>query len=284
MEKLIQKSGLRKQDESETAQGYYAFSAAGDFYASANTHDPDEVLALLAGAKSAFVAHPPAKIELNETSLGPEARVPEGALILRVYCRITPLPAGLSDLQRTRNGQLGRDHLWMLKEEAAEILASLKNRNEMEAPPSLSRRLCRFHLTDNVRGESDLWEPDHLKKSALRVAKIGETETVVRVTLSGTYSMLRTGVKVEGRDRKSDLGLEGTLEGVLEIDKTKGSWKDAKVHATATAWGASTFTPDEPPGRFPVQIGMIVTTDVVSRQIAPQGVMNSGREAYLKPE
>jgi hypothetical protein len=79
------------------------------------------------------------------------------------------------------------------------------------------------------------------------------------------------------------MGLEGTLEGILEIDKTSREFRQAKIHAAARGWGASTFTPDEPPGKFPVQFAMVVARDDVSRQVAPQGVMHSGRDEYMAP-
>jgi hypothetical protein len=210
--------------------------------------------------------------------------VPDGALVLRVFSRITPLPAGLNELRRRRNGQLGRDHLWLTKSDAAEILSRLKDAKEAEAPSGLSKRLCRYHLTDNVRGESDLWGPDDVQKRSFTVAKLTETETAMTVRLTGAYAMRMTGIKVEGRKTKSEMGLEGTLEGVLEIDKAKAAFIGAKLYASATGWGASTFTPDEPPGKFPVKFAMVVATDEVSRQVAPQGVMNSGRDDYLAPK
>ena len=61
-------------------------------------------------------------------------------------------------------------------------------------------------------------------------------------------------------------------------------FKDAKLYASATAWGASTFTPDPPPEKFPVKFAMVVATDPVSRQVAPQGIMYFSRRSYLKPE
>lgn len=284
LEKIIEKSGLRKQDESETAQGYYAFSATGNLYGSINTHNPEEVVTILQRAKKEFATSPPAKVELQESSLGSESAPPNGAMVLRVFSRISPLPAGLDELRRRRNGQLGRDHLWLLKSDAAEILSRLKVAKEAEAPEALSKRLCRYHLTDNVRGESDLWGPEDIKKRSFKVAKLAETDTAMTVRVTGTYAMLKTGIKVEGRRAKSEMGLEGTLEGVLEIDKGKGTFSGAKIYASATCWGASTFTPDEPTGKFPVLFAMVVATDAVSRQVAPQGVMNSGREEYLAPK
>jgi hypothetical protein len=283
IEKIIERSGLRKQDESQTAQGYYAFSAAGDYYGSINTHDPDELLTILERARKEFAAKPPAKVPLQETSIGPESAVPAGALVLRVFSRILPLPEGLSALQRRRNGQLGRDHLWLLQEDAQAILSTLRDAEEADAPDAISKRLCRFHLTDNVRGESDLWETEQLQKRSFKVARMAQTETLLTVKLTGSYAMRMSGIRVEGRDKKSDMGLEGVLEGILQIDRTRRVFKDAKIHASATGWGASTFTPDEPPGRFPIQFAMVVASDEVSKQVAPQGVLHSGRDEYIAP-
>ena len=210
--------------------------------------------------------------------------MPEGALVLNVYSRIAPLPAGLDELRRRRNGQLGRDHLWLLKSDAAEVLSRLKQAKEADAPEALSRRLCRYHLTDNVRGESDLWEPENVRKRTFTMSTLAETQTSVTVRLVGAFAMLISGIKVEGRNKRSEMGLEGTLEGVLEIDKAKGTFTGAKLYASATGWGASTFTPDEPPGRFPVKFAMVVASDAVSREVAPQGVMHSGRDEYTAPK
>jgi hypothetical protein len=94
-----------------------------------------------------------------------------------------------------------------------------------------------------------------------------------------------SGITVEGHDKKPQMGLEGAIEGILEIDKLKGVFKDEKLYGSATGRGASTFTPDEPPGAFLVKFAMIVVTDDVSRQVAPPGGdMHSGRDEYMAPK
>jgi hypothetical protein len=172
----------------------------------------------------------------------------------------------------------------LLKSDAAEILSRLRDAKKADAPEALSKRLCRYHLTDNVRGESDLWEPDNVKKRAFTVTIIAETATTLTVELGGTFAMLMSDIKVEGRKKKSEMGLEGTLEGIFEIDKAKATFKGAKLYASAIGWGASTFTPDEPPGKFPVKFAMVVATNAASRLVAPQGVMHSSRDEYMAPK
>jgi len=102
-----------------------------------------------------------------------------------------------------------------LKSDAAEILSRLKEAKQADAPEALSKRLCRYHLTDNVRGESDLWEPENVRKRAFTVTIIAETATTLTVELSGTFAMLMSDIKVEGRGKRSELGLEGALEGIF---------------------------------------------------------------------
>ena len=58
----------------------------------------------------------------------------------------------------------------------------------------------------------------------------------------------------------------------------------ARIFASGTGDGASTFTPDPPPGTFPLKWAMILSTDRAARDVAPQGVMDSGADDYVSPE
>ena len=220
---------------------------------------------------------------LTETELGPEARVPADAAVLRVFSRIDPLPEETP--AKSLNRGVGRDHLWVLKRELDEIVASLRRADEAEAPSALSRRIVRFHLIDNVRGEPDLWLSENVKRRSFRVARVAETPETLTVALTGSYAMLMPpGVRVEGWRSAPEMGLEGTLGGLLAIDKGRGSLRFARVFATAKAWGQSTFTRGAPKGKFPIKFAMVLADDPLSRQIAPQGLMGVGSEAYLDPE
>jgi hypothetical protein len=110
-------SGLRTRQRGD-AQGYYALSAAGDFYGGLNSHNIDKVIELLDGARRRLAADPPQPVSLTETELGPEARVPADAAVLRVFSRIDPLPAETP--AKSLNRSVGRDHLWVLKRELDE--------------------------------------------------------------------------------------------------------------------------------------------------------------------
>ena len=112
-----------------------------------------------------------------------------------------------------------------------------------------------------------------------------ETPETLTVALTGIYAMLMPpGVRVEGRRSAPEMGLEGTLRGLLAIDKGRGSLRCARVFASAEAWGQSTFTRALPKGKFQIKFAMVLAEDPLSRQIAPQGLMGVGTEAYLDPE
>jgi hypothetical protein len=279
---VIEKSGLRKQDNSETAQGYYAFSAAGDYYGAVNA-GKDEVLQILLDAKKKCSASPPAKADFKETSMKTEARVPEGAAVLNVYSRIDPLPSGLKveDLNRS----IGRDHLWILKDELKDIALKLKDASEAPLPEPLARRLVRFHLIDNVRGEPDLWEPKNIKSREFKLTKLSASDERLRIRIEGVYSML---MPPRHRDERPhvvpEMGLTGTLQGILEIDPRDTTLKSAKLYSAAEGWGESVYTKTAPKGKFPVKFAMVLAEDALSHKIAPQGVMDRGREDYLAPK
>src|SRR6185436_18716567 len=118
----------------------------------------------------------PAKTEIKETAMKTEARVPEGAAVLNVFTRIDPLPAGLGadDLNRS----VGRDHLWILKDEVQAIVNALKDSAEAPLPAALAKRLAQFHLIDNVRGEPDMWESKHILKGDFKLTRISAGETL----------------------------------------------------------------------------------------------------------
>ena len=48
--------------------------------------------------------------------------------------------------------------------------------------------------------------------------------------------------------------------------------------------GSKHLHPGHPKGKFPIKFAMVLADDPLSRQIAPQGLMGVGSEAYLDPE
>ena len=236
-------------DKGITAQGRYVIAADGTAYGFNNNRDSERLLALLSKGETQFNAQVPAKVEIPGDLLDDKyGRFPEAdTTVVRIFSRIRPLPADA----HPSNRNVGRDHLWILKDEATDLARG-------RFPDSLALRLCRFQIYDNVRGEPDAWALDEIKVRNFRVEQ-GK--------LFGDF-------KMETADGQR--GIEGTLEGALLL---KAGRLDLRAYVTATAFGRSTYTPNPPAGKFPIVFAMETVNDATSRVVPPQWV-GAGRE-YL---
>lgn len=230
--------------EGSTAQGFYVLGADGSDYGFNNNRSVERVLGLMDRGLAAFKERPPAKVEIDPAQGRYGFVRPDGVKALRVFARVRPIPAGCDPA----NENVARDHLWIPAEE-------LKSLRDGKFPDSLAMRLCRFHLVDNVRGEPNHWRQDEVVKRDFKVAADG--------TLTGSFSM----VTADG-----GRGIEGSFTGRLVAE-------GFRAFATATAWGAGTYTPSPPEGKFPMVFAFVVADDEYSRAVAPQAAFY-GRE-YL---
>lgn len=157
-------------------------------------------------------------------------RRPDDVIAIRVYTRIRPVPAGADSSNET----VAQDHLWLRKSEL-EVLKTGK------VPDAVLWRIGRFHMVDNVRGEPNHWGVSEVKEA--------------------TANGLRLAFKMGAADAKR--GLEGNLDLATTRDAVKG-------YGEATAWGAGTYTPNPPAGKFKVVFAFTTVNDEVSKVVAPQ--------------
>lgn len=227
-------------DKGITAQGRYVVGADGTAYGYNNNRSVERVLAMMDSALSQFQARPGGPVPKGGH---PSGRAwPEGVQTVRVAARVRPVPEGCDPM----NQNVARDHLWILPEEAKEL-------GRGKFPTSLATRICRFSLVDNVRGEPDHWKADEVELSEFWPSGEGQ--------FSGLFSM-------ETADGKR--GLRGTIE--VDAAAQGGKLTRFLAYASVQAWGRSTYTPGEPPGKFPMAIAMRLVDDEVSRTVPPQAV------------
>lgn len=233
-----------------TAQGKYVFGADGTAYGFNNNRSTERLGQMLDSATTKFRANPPSHVDLPALSAHPSGiNWPAGVAVVRSFARVRPVPEGCDPM----NENVSRDHLWILAEEAKAL-----GRNEF--PESLVTRLCRFSLVDNVRGEPDHWKADEIELSQFWASGDG--------AFSGIVSMVT-------KDGKR--GLQGMVE--VEVAFREGKLTKFLAYCSALAWGRSTYTPGEPPGKFPMALAFTLVDDKVSRTVPPQAVFY-GRE-YL---
>jgi hypothetical protein len=238
--------------QGQTSQGFYVAAPDGTAYGFNNNRTVDRVSGFMDQSLKKWRENPGDRVLISEDDVNaPFSRKPDaGVTVVRVYSRIKPLPEGCHELNRG----VGRDHLWIYPEEA-KLIAETTER-DLPLPRTLSMRLVRFHLVDNVRGEPDFWKPDEVKRAEFKLRRSNSGA----YTLTGNYSMSTA---------SGDRGLEGALEGQLRL--SGGKIVSFKAFGKATAWGAGTYTPRPPEGKFPLLFAFQVTQDEASKVVPPQG-------------
>lgn len=211
-----------------TTQGFYAASAAGDLLFYNNNRDPNKVQRLMEKALSGY--QPPEAKGIDEGK--PDARynpvLPEGGLVVRVHAKVLGGYDETDDpWKKIFQSALSRDNLWISPEEHRALA-------EGKLPDSLLRRVARFHLVDNTRGEPPMWKDGEIRKLDVRLEK-GK--------LKGT-------VHLETDDGKR--GYQADLLGSVETKEGKVARLDIAVKGQF--WGEGPFTRNPPKGKFPLAI------------------------------
>ncbi len=251
----IANQGPRKVGQG-TTQGLYAADAGGMLLGFTNNRGVDRVQAMMKSALAKF--RPPAQAAALDRGK-PEARFspqpPPGGLIVRVHSKVL---GGYEDTEdatrRIFQESLGRDNLWI---SAAEHAALAKG----ELPEALLRRIARFHLVDNTRGEPPMWEA-------------GEVRAVQGALRGG---VLRATVKLQSA--KGDRGFDAELYGVVE---TKGG-KVTRMDWVAKGefFGEGTYTGNAPKGKFPLGISFTLADGKDAADAIPPQASRGWIQGYM---
>lgn len=211
-----------------TTQGLYAADASGRFLGFNNNRTPTRVLGMM---RSALQKHRPVKaaaIAKGTPDAHYNPKPPKGGLVVRVTSKVLGgYEEPDNEFRRIYQTSLGRDNLWIRANEHAALAKG-------QLPQSLLKRLARFHLVDNTRGEPPMWEPNEIKK------------------LEGTLRNGQLRATVHLRTTKGDRGYEAELLGRIETKAGKVTRLD--VVAKGEFWGEGTYTRRAPKGRFPLAI------------------------------
>ena len=229
-----------------TTQGLYTADASGRFLGFNNNRTPTRVLGMM---RAALQKHRPVKAAAIAKGT-PDARYnpkpPKGGLVVRVTSKVLGgYEEPDNEFRRIYQTSLGRDNLWIRADEHAALAKG-------QLPQSLLKRIARFHLVDNTRGEPPMWEPNEIQK----------LEGILR------NGQLRATVHL--RTAKGDRGYEAELLGRIETKAGKVTRLD--VVAKGEFWGEGTYTRRAPKGRFPLAIAFTLADGKdAADTIPPQG-------------
>ena len=229
-----------------TTQGLFTADASGRLLGFTNNRGADRVLGMM---KSSLQKHRPVKAAAIAKGT-PDARYnpkpPKGGLVVRVTSKVLGgYEEPDNEFRRIYQTSLGRDNLWIRADEHAALANG-------QLPQSLLKRIARFHLIDNTRGEPPMWNDNEIKK------------------FEGTLRNGQLRATVHLRTAKSDRGYEAELLGRIETKAGKVTRLD--VVAKGEFWGEGTYTRRAPKGRFPLAIAFTLADGKdAADTIPPQG-------------
>jgi hypothetical protein len=267
--------GPRKGVGGTTRQGIYTFTASGKLLSYKNAHEASTMVEAVQLGLKRFKALPASEREPGAVKVPDAGKVdptfhrlpPEGGLILRSYTRILDRDAEKGYVAGTCDFKGGdkaaRDHVWLKKDEWQSLIPARPTVGEVsDVPERIVRRLCRFHLLDNTRGEPNYWGPDEVRKAELK-AKVAKADgDAVVLELSGS-------AKMTTKDEKR--GYEVALKGHIEYDRAKKAITAFEILAVGDHWGRGTYTGGARPGRNPLGVVMeLVKGEVPAERVPPQ--------------
>ncbi len=244
--------GPRNNFES-TTQGFYLATPSGKLLAYNNNRGPWRIRNLMQQAleqqPAEFHAEP---IKTDDRDEQFTREPPPGTVVVQVNAKVL---GGYSDSDSTTNNRawreifqnaISRDNLWITQGEQRSLAKG-------SFPTDLARRLARFHLVDNTRGEPPMWKLEEIKTIQMTVDDQGH---------------LRGSVHLE--TASGQRGFVGVVWGQLKMKDDRLTQFD--LVAKGRFWGQGRYTEGAPRGKFPFAVAFrLAAGDDVADQVAPQG-------------
>jgi hypothetical protein len=246
----IARQGPRSNFRS-TTQGFYIATASGKLMLYNNNRDPAKVRRLMQRQLAEFQSNGFAKSAVAEIKPGKvdprfNPSPPAGGLVVRVRAKVLGgYKPTTNRWRRIYQTSLSRDNLWISDSEHQALVRG-------EIPASLQKRIARFHLVDNTRGEPPMWQE-------------GEIRTIAMTLDNGRLTgRVRLATADESR------GYDAELKGFVTAKEGKVVRLD--VVALGKFWGEGRFTHGAPEGKFPLAVSFsLADGSDVADAIPPQG-------------
>ncbi len=178
-----------------------------------------------------------------------------------------------SDASCDAGDETGRDHLWLTADEWKSLIPSAGTPGERFAlPAAIARRIARFHLIDNTRGEPPLWNRNEVRASdlALVIEKADASGTTLRVEGS---VLLATAVDAGDAQR----GYDARLFGYIHYDAKQRAITRFDLVAIGDHWGEGAYTRGARPGRTPLGVAFeLAKGDSPADRVPPQAAREIG--------
>jgi hypothetical protein len=227
-------------------QGLYFFTPSAELLSFSNTVSGEHAWKLLRKATEKFkpAATLPKQLKGHEDA-GPLWKMPDGSQLVLVTSKVLGgYERSDSPRRKIHQQSLGRDHLWLSKEEIA-TLASGK------LPESLNKRLPVL-LNDNTRGEPGRWRGSEIKQFDV------------------SFKDGRVKGRVHLQNASGDRGYKAELLGFVAANKGVLTRFDMVV--SGHYWGEGRYARNGPKGMFPFAVAFRLSDGTEPYDTPPPGV------------
>jgi len=210
----------------------------------------EEAAAIPGGARDSAGAPPPDAAE-------PEP--PAGAVVAKLFKHaLLPVPADTPPRAAHLLGATGLDNLWLLADELAALRQGRVERR-------LARRIARFALVDNTRGEAAPWRRSEVRRLELAAeCRRGRVRLRGEARLAGVDGCRAYSAALLGRAR-----WRGTDLHRFDL-VARGSWRGGSPYVSVT-----------PPGTFPLAVVATLAGVGPPASVPPHGMRRP--KSYLAP-
>ena len=279
--KLANAAGKRG-DGGATRQGIYLFAADGTLLGYKNAGQDAAVMReVLRQGLAEFRKLPAARRNPGAVTVAPPEKVdakftrtpPEGGLVLSVYARILDFENDAyrkGTCQATGGDKAARDHLWITADELKQLApAKAVVGSRYPVPEKVAKRICRFHLLDNTRGEPAAWSREQVRARRFTLKVVSVDTEAIGLRLEGEAVMM-----TDADPAKAERGFEVRLRGELRYLPVKKTFDRFDVVAVGSHWGDVSHTQKARPGKSLLGISLELAGPRPADKIPPQGARN----------
>ena len=259
-------------------QGIYVCSPGGKLLASINSLNPDDVLKMIDDGLDKWNDLPLSERQLPEnykpqTVHRWEDSYPVKGLVLKsAKADVFTDPP----VQSERGDRWNMDHVWFSKDEARLWLPKdPKEGDTYQLPTILKDRLFRFHMVDNVRGQTLPFAPQEIKEAHVQVKVIKQNKSNIQINISGHSWAVAKGPWLLGENdwtptHELDHGIQTNLLGDATYNLELETFTDFEMIALGK-WHGKTQNNGRHSGPRTGRIGILysLATDSPADRIAP---------------
>lgn len=219
--RAIAKQGYAQGRPRTSQQGIYCFAPSGEFLGSDNTRDPRRAERVIRSSLEKWKDLPRAKrLRTDDPSKTKIARnedsYPKDGLVLRQYARDLPRR---NEEDGVWMDALNFDMVWFRADE-------VKGWTQPEVPAAVVRRLVRYHMVDNVRGQNFPFQDGQIEKATITGEVVSRKGSQVTYRYAG-----------EAAASDANRGMEVRILGRATWDQ--GRFTSFEVVVVGERWGRS---------------------------------------------